>query len=196
MAAGIVAAAAAVAARRQRILDASASLSWYAGFRGMRFTDPVLGWAHEVSPRVDGVVDGVPVSLQLGTDAFYTVALALPVGALRGNLEVTREGVVAKLTKLFGAQDIQLGDPRFDPRYLVQATADSFPHTVLTDSIRAELLALDAESLSYDDGTQQGHRPIVALALPGVRHAAETLDAALRLVVEVAQTRDASEPYR
>lgn len=149
-------------------------------------------------PRLDGVVENTPVAFELvgSAGAFHTVAIAVPSAALEGHLEVTREGVLAKLGKLFGAQDIVLGEDAFDRAFLVKGTSELTVRALLRPEVREEMLGMGVVRLAYDDGTEQHHVPMVILELAGIATEPPWLDRALALVIEVARTRPQDAPYR
>lgn len=55
------------------------------------------------------------------------------------DLQVTPEGLAAKMAKLFGGQDIELGDPVFDPKFLIRGRKAGV-ESVLTKEARLALL--------------------------------------------------------
>ncbi len=125
-----------------------------------------------------------------------TVILAAPVAPIQGNLEITREEFLAKITKVFGAQDVVLGDEAFDRAYLVKATPEILARALLTDGVRRDLLAVEACRLAYDDGSHHRQGAMVVLEVPGVIAEPTSLDRLLGLVVEIARARLPEVPYR
>jgi hypothetical protein len=188
-------AAAAAAARRKAIGEADAAWIGYATARGMHFRPSRTGWAHEQLPRVDGVVDGVNVAIELVHD-MRTAVLAVPAVPLAGNLHIGRESVFTSIAKFFGAHDIVLGDKAFDDAFLVKASAAALAQALLSPATRAELLALGAESFAYDDGSEHKHSPMVVLFLRRIAVGDVELDRALRVVIQAASVRDGTAPYR
>jgi hypothetical protein len=89
-------------------------------------------------------VDGVPAVLTYGTggddrSAFTRVRFQLaPAGILR----IVPEGLFASLRKAFGAQDVDLGDPGFDGRFLVQGSPEPWVREVLDVTTRRQILRL------------------------------------------------------
>jgi hypothetical protein len=194
-AAALMAAAAAAAARRKAIGEANAGWAGYAKARGVHFRPSHTGWAHEQLPRIDAVVDGVRSAIELAYD-LRTAVLAVPALPLAGNLHVTRENIFSSIATFLGAEDIVLGDKAFDDAFLVRASAAPVAQTLLSPPIRAELLALGAESFAYDDGSEHQDAPLVALFLRRVAVDHAELDRALRVVVETARVREGAPPYR
>lgn len=108
------------------------------------------------SPSMRGSVDGVPVGVTVvsrkhgkSSTPYTVVKAATPVSMPHG-LRVTREGYGDALVKLFGGQDIQLGDSHLDPDLRVRGVDEDAVRQVLSDpGVRAllpELLAASAHS--------------------------------------------------
>lgn len=57
-----------------------------------------------------------------------------------GTLHVLPEGFAQSFLKMFGAQDLRVGDPLFDARYVVKATPESFAARVFHPDRRAGLI--------------------------------------------------------
>lgn len=68
-------------------------------------------------------------------------------------LKIYREGIIQKLTKLFGTQDIILNDRAFDKKYIVEGSHEEKIKQMLTQDIRAKLFEL-GEILLILDGTK------------------------------------------
>ncbi len=189
---------AAAAARARAIAQADRAWGPYARSRGMAHRPGREGWAHTTMPRVDGVIDDVPVALELviGTSDYQTVALAAPTVPLVGHVEVTREGLVASLAKAFGAQDVVLGDDPFDRAFLVKSAPPDVARQLLVDEVRAEMLALPTTRLAYDDGSEHAHPALVVFAVGALVESPGILDRMLRLVATLARVRLATSAYR
>jgi hypothetical protein len=187
----VLAAAAAVEAARNRgIRKADEAWSAYAKSHAMTH-EPARGWVRREWPRVEGTLGGVTVAIEVAahlTQLGYSTALvALPKAPRRGNLELTREGLSSKVTKLFGAQDLVLGDDAFDRAFVVKATSEPFARELLTPNVRAELLALDVSRLACDDaGDDDASVAMVVAEIVGIVDQNDTLDRGLRLVAELA----------
>jgi hypothetical protein len=183
---------------RQAILTADAAWEPYARTRGMDYSAGRIGWAHTQWPRVDGVIEGIAVALELvgRLGGYHTGALAVPIAAVQGNVEVTREGAIAKISKAFGAQDITIGDETFDRAFLVKATSEAAVRAVLSALVRSAMLEMGADRVIYDDGSEHKHVPMVLFEIPVILTEPRLLDRALRAAVEIAQTRIQETPYR
>ncbi len=183
---------------QQAILMADAAWEPYARARDMRHSAGRIGWAHAQWPRVDGVIAGIAVALEVVAHSrgYHTGALAVPVAAVQGNVEVTREGVVAKISKVFGAQDICIGDEPFDRAFLVKGTSEAAVRAVLSALVRDEMLQMGVERVIYDDGSEHKHVPMVLVEIPLIVTDPRQLDRALRAAVEIAKTRLQGTPYR
>jgi hypothetical protein len=189
---------AAAAARARAMTQADRAWGPYARSRGMAHRPGREGWAHVQVPRLEGMIDDVPVAVELvlGTSDHQTVALAEPAAAVPGHLEVTREGLVAWLTKAFGAQDVVLGEDAFDRAFLVKATPPELAHRLLVPEVQAEMLALPTTRLAYDDGSEHSHRAMVVFAVGALVESPGILDRMLRLVCTLARVRMATSAYR
>ncbi len=58
------------------------------------------------------------------------------------DLSLSREHALRKLTKLFGAQDVALGDPTFDDAFIVKTSDPARVAALLTPAVRDSLLRL------------------------------------------------------
>jgi len=195
---GVMAAAAAAQAFREATAKADAAWVPYAAARGMSYRPGRQGWAHTEMPRLDGVFHDVRVAVELGQGAsqYLTAALAVSEAPLAGHLEVTREGSFAKVAKLFGAQDVVLGDETFDRAFLVKSKPADVAPQLLSPAIRAEMLALPTTWLAYDHGREHGQVALVIFSVADVVQSADVLDRILRVATMLARVRPASVPYR
>lgn len=80
------------------------------------------------------------------TTTWHVVAIDLP--AHLPTLELTPDGLGAKLAKGFGGQDIQLESEDFNRAWRVEAGLQKFAHDVLSPRTMERLLAPDAVGLS------------------------------------------------
>ena len=74
--------------------------------------------------------------------------------AFPGRLHVAPEGLWAGLQKLFGGQDLHLGDPRFDQAFLVQGTPEAWVREVLDPDTRARLHRLGELGKTWSGGVR------------------------------------------
>ncbi len=72
-------------------------------------------------------------------------------------MKIYREGIIQKLTKLFGTKDIIFGDRAFDKRYIIEGTHEEKIKALITPEIRATIielgeimLILDGKKFSYE----------------------------------------------
>jgi hypothetical protein len=195
---GPMVAAAAAQACARAIAKADRSWPSYALERGMTHRPGRQGWAHVEMPRLDGVFEDVRVAVEIaqGTGDYETIALAGIAAPLPGHLEVTREGLVAKLSKAFGAQDVVLGDDAFDRAFLVKSAPADIAHALLPPEVRSEMLALPTTRLAYDDGSEHSQLALVVFALGAVVESPGVLDRMLRVVTTLARVRQATSAYR
>lgn len=68
----------------------------------------------------------------------HDLAVRLPVET--HDLSVTREGLTDMIGKVFGGQDIQVGDTQFDGAFRVRGSSEGLARSVLTPGVRAALL--------------------------------------------------------
>ena len=69
----------------------------------------------------------------------HDLAVQLPIHT--NDLSVTREGLADMVGKLFGGQDLQIGEPRFDQAFRIRGSSEALARDVLTPGVRAALLA-------------------------------------------------------
>lgn len=103
------------------------------------------GWFK--APTVTGAYKGFNVYLYTYTQGSgkskttYTSLVAyLPIPN-RCHVRVTREGFLSRITKAFGAQDVQVGDPAFDQAYIVKSDTPQYVQKLLTAQIRGAMLS-------------------------------------------------------
>lgn len=80
------------------------------------------------------------------TTQFHVIALSLP--AYLPILELTPDGLGAKLAKTFGGQDLQFESEAFNSAWRVEAYDPKFAHDVLHPRLMERLLRPDATGLS------------------------------------------------
>lgn len=80
------------------------------------------------------------------TYTFHVVAIDLP--AYLPTLELTPDGLGAKIAKGLGGQDIQLESEAFNARWRVEARDQKFAHDVVHPRLMERPLAADASGLS------------------------------------------------
>lgn len=96
--------------------------------------------------RLEGTVHGRAVriwSYSTGSGKSRTQWAAAGVRPRRdGGLtfRLTRQGLLTKLTELFGAREITVGDPRFDAAWFVQTNQPEFLAAALLPEIREKLM--------------------------------------------------------
>jgi len=115
--------------------------------RGMR----MIGRNGPVTLRAEVMIgDGTPWVRDAGWRTTITAFFDPPLGA---GLALSREGITAKLGKLFGSQDVQLDDDAFDKEFIVKANDPAQVKTILSADARASLLVLGSRgsSLEVDD---------------------------------------------
>lgn len=139
-------------------------------------------------PRVSGRVDGVDVSVGLSTrgptgqqQMMTIVRAGAPASAPDpGWLRVVTRGTArGAMTALFGV--VPTNDPAFDARFVLETADPSRAHAVLSDDVRARLVAFPRE------GELTAGAASVTLAWSGQEVDAAVLEEACRLVARAAR---------
>ena len=192
MAGGIIIAAAAGAAHKQAVERANQAWAPYAKAKGLALRVGRVEDSLSEEPRVHGTIDGVSIAFQLAMIAqeWGVTAIAVPLAPIGLELEITREGLFAKIAKVFGAKDLVLGDPTFDKAYLV-STTNECARDLLTEATRADMLALDLATLAYDDGTKGEQKAKLVIGIPRLITQPAELDRMLKLLVTLANVKPA-----
>lgn len=106
----------------------------------------------------------------------YTRLRAAYLNPEKFRFHVYRGTLFSELPKLFGAQDVQVGDDEFDRKFIVKATDEARIRQLLTRPLRDLLLAsseLSIQARDDDEGWFGTHLPgsvdELYLALPGVQ---------------------------
>lgn len=145
--------------RRQRLMQWAQNIGWtYAdrddGYVHLQSGDPFgEGYDQRAVDVLAGRYEGMPAvsftyrwttghDKDKQTHDAHVVALALP--AYLPVVEVTPEGIGARLGKLFGAQDIQFESDDFNRAYRVTAFDERVAHAVLHPRLMERLLRSDA----------------------------------------------------
>lgn len=71
---------------------------------------------------------------------WMTVGVTVP-GAVALQFDLTRQNFASRLMELFGAKEIQVGDPAFDQAWFVRTNQPEFFAAALVPAIRAKLMA-------------------------------------------------------
>lgn len=105
--------------------------------------------------RVECLIDGAPARLT----HFAGSRGHAPYTRLRwdrspsGSLRVFREGFFASIRKAFGAQDINLGEPRFDDEFVIQGSPEPWVRQTLGPEARRRVMALNSLGQSILGGS-------------------------------------------
>jgi hypothetical protein len=96
---------------------------------------------------LEGVQQGRPVrywSYATGSGksrtTWVTVGVTVP-GAVALQFDLTRQNFVSKVMELFGAREIQVGDPAFDAAWFVRTNQPEYFAAALVPAIRAKFMA-------------------------------------------------------
>lgn len=119
--------------------DAAKTLGLQASSGGL-FTRPTL------TGRI-GSVDVHVTTEKRGKENVYTV-YSVRFPAATSPFQVTREHLFSGITKLFGVQDVVVGDHRFDSSFIVKATDPNALVAYMTPSRRVALLSYSAANRS------------------------------------------------
>lgn len=94
--------------------------------------------------RYEGVYVDVDTKIQNGGRVTqFTVRYDRPLGV---GLKLTRQGSMSGLGKLLGMQDIEVGDPMFDGRFVVKGSPERAVRALLTPEVRARLVDLQSQA--------------------------------------------------
>jgi hypothetical protein len=174
------------AARNRAIRKADEAWRSYASSHNMTY-QASRGWLTLDWPRMEGVRGELNVAVEVATRITQldrsTAFLALPKAPVDGTVELTREGIASAVAKLFGAQDIELGDEAFDRAFVVKATSPELAHTLFPASIRRVLLELEIDRVVYEQGAAQA---CVAVERVGIVISPEELDRCLDVAAQIA----------
>lgn len=101
--------------------------------------------------NLEGTFHAVPIKMNTvvrstgNTTQTFTHFTAFFSRDLPGEVELYRQGLLASASKIFGAQDIEIGDKRFDDKVMVKSTPPEAAHRLLAD-IETRNTVLDAIS--------------------------------------------------
>jgi len=68
-------------------------------------------------------------------------------------LKIYREGIIQKLTKLFGTQDIIFNDRSFDKKYIIEGSDETTVKEIISPNIRAKIIELGEILMILDSNT-------------------------------------------
>ncbi len=99
--------------------------------------------------------DGVSARLRyfMGTDKAPPWTRLQFQWAPPGSLRVMPEGFLTGIRKFFGAQDLEIGDPAFDARYVIQGSPSTWVREALSPDVRRSLDTLRELGASFWRGT-------------------------------------------
>jgi hypothetical protein len=85
--------------------------------------------------------------------ANYLRGIASFVAAQPFHLLITEQGILEKVSKLFGSQDIRVGDPLFDGAFMIRSNDEAMTQMILSDPVLiAQLQELKPARLEITDG--------------------------------------------
>lgn len=146
---------------------------------------------------ISGAVENVPVQLDHyvvshgKSSTSYTRVVGRAIEPMPFTLRVYVESVFSSLGKVLGAQDVQLGDPAFDERFMVKADNEAMARSLLDTELRRALTAFESGSLSFDY-----RAGAVSLTWVAREENPAVLDAAIRVVVLASRWRRPEQSLR
>jgi len=107
--------------------------------------------------RIEFLIAGRPAVMEFepsGDDRSGRTTVRVPLrGPSPGTLHILREGFAQEFLKLFGAQDISIGDPEFDKAWVVKATPESLALRVFSPERRTRAVAAVQRLTGWGDPT-------------------------------------------
>ena len=143
-------------------------------------------WSQPTPPMVectvrglDVVVDSYVASIGRASLVYTRARLQVPTLADR-TVKISREGVLASVGKLFGTQDVQVGEARYDDGFLIRASDPEWLQQHLDEAFRERHLQRPNVLIVLEDGQ------LSAVRL-GIEHDPQRLREQVDLVVACAQ---------
>jgi hypothetical protein len=101
-----------------------------------------LGGRRSIAFAIEGRPAVLEGSVLLGGDSeVFPSSLSVDLrGRSPGALKIYPESFFAPIARLFGAQDVRIGDSRFDSLYVVKANPESLAHSVFGGARRGPLI--------------------------------------------------------
>lgn len=146
---------------------------------------------------ITGVIENVPVQLDHyvvshgKSSTAYTRVVSRAVEPMPFTLRVYVESVFSSLGKMLGAQDIQLGDPAFDERFMVKSDNESLTRSLLDGELRRALASFEHASLSFEY-----RAGAVSMTWVAREENPVVLDAAIRIAVLASRWRRPEQSLR
>lgn len=152
---------------------------------GGHFQPPVGPWYNRGSMNITATVSGTSVLVDHYTvntgksSVTYTRIRANAEGAGKLSIKIYKEHIFSTLGKALGFQDVQLGDPSFDPIFMVKANDEELARIW----IHAEVRRLIAGALPYHFTLKDGAVTTIRVR---IEDNPELLEAAVRATAELA----------
>lgn len=142
----------------------------FADPRGLRVTMPekrydTSPFKRDITCEISGTYEGIPLRIRIGNDTQY-ISVIQPRTAkwyleyrmtIRGwprQLHISKEGILSKAAKVVGKTDVEVGDEKFDGKFLIRGPR-SVAQATLTAKTRAALMKFEA--LGYDFVIDDGY---------------------------------------
>ncbi len=138
--------------------------------------------------RIEMTVDGIPAEVTSGGGGRRSIPRTrirfrwTPAGILR----IVPEDLFTSLQKAFGAQDIQVGDPEFDRRFLVRGSPEAWVRDVLDAETRRHLAGIaELGGSGRGAGIEAGPSGVVLFRYRNLGMERDLLDAFIGKSIEV-----------
>ncbi|MCB9233518.1 MAG: hypothetical protein H6581_17815 [Bacteroidia bacterium] len=89
---------------------------------------------------------------------FWTAADLTVYNPGRKTFKILKENFLTKIGKVFGGQDIQVGDPEFDKEFILKSNDEGFFTSLLSDPIRDQMMRVWVERKPAGNLELQGNR--------------------------------------
>ena len=143
-------------------------------------------WSQPTPPMVECTVQGLDVVVDsyvasIGRASLVHTRARLQVPTLADRtVKISREGLLASVGKLFGTQDVQVGEARYDDGFLIKASDPEWLRQHLDEAFRERHLQRPSVLIVLEDGQ------LSAVRL-GIEHDPQRLREQVDLVVACAQ---------
>jgi hypothetical protein len=141
----------------------------------------ISGWYGKASIRLNTITRGSGKNRSTYTQFHATINAPMPVG-----LVLYKEGLFSKLGKVFGGEDVQVGDPAIDNAFIIKAGDLLGAHRLLSiPQVKQALLY----TIARHPGMRIEHRTVL-WEESGVVHKPERLEAAAGDLAYIVETFD------
>ena len=177
---------------RKFMQEYTARLQAFAEQMGLQLVAATGPWYNRTAVHVAGTYRGREVKLDhyitggKHTKTYQRVEVK-PVDSGPGYVSITLEGLGSLIASAVGIKDIQVGDERFDGKFLVKATSDEFARQVLSaPEAREKIIAVTSETrgaIFIQDGAARW-------SALGLKHSPRVLAVILDALCDMADAAD------